>query len=360
MNVAILGVRGVPSRYGGFETSAEETAIRMAQLGHNVTVYCRGYANMPTPDEYKGVKLVYLPTIALKSLDTIVNSIVSGFHVAFINRGCEVVHMYNAASAMGGLLVKLSGKKLVMTLDGIEWERENWGVTARLMWKFLTWLAVKISDRAVCDSRVVGDFFEKRYKVKLDYIPYGAKVVDRDLPLDRALQLDEKNYFIFVGRFVKEKRVDALIKAYIQISTDMPLVLIGGNDNDPEYVDYLKSIAGEGVRFIGYRYGAEYESLLVNARVYVSASMLEGTSPSLLASMGAGVCCIVNGIEENRETGGDAVMYFDGSIEGLAAGLELLAKDDDVVREYAEKGFNRVRTCYDWDVVTEKYLDCYK
>lgn len=359
MNIAILGVRGIPSRYGGFETSAEQTAIRMVKLGHRVTVYCRSSKKQNKLAEYEGVRLVYMPTIHLKSLETIIHSIISGFHVAFINN-VDVVHMYNAASSFGGLLVRVSGKRLVMTLDGIEWDRDNWGWVAKKVWRISTWLAVKISNKIICDSKVVSNYFMSLYSANIDYIPYGAKTLDVSMELDSSLGLKKKQYFIFVGRFVKEKGVDTLIDAYKKVDTDIPLVLVGDNENDPDYVDRLKSAAGSNVQFLGYRYGEEYEQLLVNSRAYISASMLEGTSPSLLAAMGARVCCLVNGIKENRETGGDSVIFFDGTIDHLVEKLKILVQDNEVVEEYARKGRERVKKYYDWDAVTNRYLTNYE
>jgi len=359
MNIAILGVRGIPSRYGGFETSAEQTAIRMVQQGHDVTVYCRATSKTRVLDEYNGVNLIFLPTIRLKSLETIVHSLVAGFHAAFIHKGFDVVHMYNAASSFGGVFVKISGKKLVMTLDGVEWDRDNWGWVAKKIWKIATWLSVKVSDKVICDSKVVGDYFMSLFGDEIEYIPYGAKRLDKSLVLDVALGLEKRKYFLFVGRFVKEKGVDVLIEAYKKVNTDYPLVLIGDNENDPEYVEKLKKSAGDNVHFFGYRYGDEYESLLVNARAYVSASMLEGTSPSLLAAMGAQVCCLVNGIKENKETGGDSVIYFDGSVDDLAEKLSSLVSSVAMLDEYSLKGFRRVTSHYDWDVVTSNYLNSY-
>lgn len=359
MNIAILGVRGIPSRYGGFETSAEQTAVRMVKLGHQVTVYCRNSKKQNKLAEYEGVRLVYIPTIHLKSLETIVHSIISGFHVAFINN-VDVVHMYNSASSFGGLLVRVSGKKLVMTLDGVEWDRDNWGWVAKKVWRISTWLAVKISNNIICDSKVVSNYFMSLYGANIDYIPYGAKTLDVSMELDKSLGLQKKQYFIFVGRFVKEKGVDTLIDSYNKVGTDIPLVLVGDNENDPDYVDKLKSAAGSNVKFLGYRYGEEYEQLLVNSRAYISASVLEGTSPSLLAAMGARVCCLVNGIKENKETGADSVIFFDGTIDHLVEKIKILVQDDEVVDEYARKGRERVKKNYDWDAVTNRYLTNYE
>lgn len=139
----------------------------------------------------------------------------------------------------------------------------------------------------------------------------------------------------------------------------MPLVIIGDNEKEPDYVASLRSQAASNVRFLGFRYGAEYESILAHARLYVSASKLEGTSPSLLAAMGAQVCCLVSGIPENRETGGKSVLYFNGTAKDPAQKLAYLLSSPSETARYAKAGYDHVQKSYDWDVVTRRYAAAY-
>ena len=359
MKIAIGGVRGIPARYGGFETSADETARRMKQLGHEVSVYCRAQPVGNRQSEYAGIKLIHLRAGSFNRLETIAHSIAIGLHVAFRGQDIDVVHLYNAASAFGGLIVRLAGKPLIMTLDGVEWEREKWGLFARMIWRISTWLAVRVANTSVCDSQTVKLLFERQNNKSLRYIPYGAKLVKNVSKDYKDFGLEQFRYFIFVGRLVPEKEVSLLLDAYGSLATDMPLVIVGDNENDPEYAAMLRRRAGANVKFLGYRYGQEYESLLANAHAYVTASKLEGTSPSLLAAMGARVCCLVRSIPENRETGGDSVLYFDGTVHDLVEKMRSISEDDELVSEYALRGYRRVLSLYDWDVVTEEYLSAY-
>ena len=293
------------------------------------------------------------------SLETIVHSIAVGLHVAFRKRDVDVVHLYNAASAFGWIIVRLAGKPLIMTLDGVEWEREKWGRLARMVWKISTWLAVRVANTSVCDSRTVKTLFEKKFGVEICYIPYGAKRIGSVSKAYEVFGLEQFRYFIFVGRLVPEKGVDVLLDAYNKLATDMTLVIVGDNENDTEYVAMLRRKAGANVKFLGYRYGEEYESLLTNARAYVTASKLEGTSPSLLAAMGARVCCLVRAIPENMETGGDGILYFDGTTEDLAEKWRMILEDTGTLSMYASKGYERVMGHYDWDAVTKQYIAAY-
>ena len=360
MRIAIGGVRGLPAHYGGYETAVDETARRMLQLGHEVTVFCRSKKGELGPSEYAGIKLVHLNVVPFKGLETIFHSIAVGIYVAFHRRDVDVVHMYNAASAFGGLFIRLAGKPLIMTLDGVDWERDAWGWIARLVLKVSYWLAVRIANTVVCDSRVVKAIFDKRFDTNVQVIPYGAKCIENVSRSYQLFGLERLQYFLFVGRLVPEKGVDVLLDAYAKLATNMPLVIVGGSELHTEYVEMLQRKAGANVKFLGYRYGEEYESLLSNARAYVTASKLEGTSPSLLAAMGARVCCLVRSFPENRETGGDAVLYFDDENEDLVNKWRTILEDTEILNKYASKGYERVTSHYNWDVVTEQYLAAYR
>jgi glycosyltransferase involved in cell wall biosynthesis len=302
------------------------------------------------------VKLIYLPAIPGTSFETISHSLAIAVQAAVKHKEVDLIHFYNAASAFALPLLKLAKIPVIITVDGIEWNRAKWGWLAKKVWKLATWLSVNLADTIVCDSGVVRNYFESKYNKNIKYIPYGAKYIQSNCDVYKSFGLTDKGYLLFVGRFVQEKSVDKLIDSYNMIDTDVPLVLIGDNENDREYVDNLKNRAGKNILFLGYRYGEEYESLLSHAKIYVSASVLEGTSPSLLAAMGAKVCCLVNGIAENRETGGESVMYFDGSKEDLVNKLQILLNNEEKVGEYSNKGFNRVKNYYDWDVVAKQYM----
>lgn len=357
MKIAILGTRGIPASYGGFETSAEETAKVYVAKGHEVLVYCRGPRD--SVRNYEGIELVPLPSLGISSLDTIYHTIVSVFHLLLFNRNVECIHLYNAASSLAAMLLILARKNIVITLDGVEWRREKWGAIAKIVWKMVTLLSVKVSKKVVCDSAHVRDYFQEIFNSEICFIPYGANFLSDADDSYTIHGLEEKSYVIFVGRLVKEKGVDTLIRAFSKSSIDVPLVIVGDNESDPEYVEYLKGLAEGDIKFLGFRYGEEYKSLLLNSLVYVSASVLEGTSPSLLGAMGAGICCLVNEIPENRETGGSGVLYHDGSIEGLSKKMNEVVNSREVVDCYGALGKERAGAIYTWSAVSDRYLEMY-
>lgn len=360
--VAVIGIRGIPASYGGLELCAEQTTAYWSDKKLNVLVYCRKthYSDCHRPPVLGGVRLKYTPSIGSVSLDTLSHTFMSIMDLLFRERHIKLVQLYNTGNAIFLPLLKLFGKKVVMTGDGLEWRREKWGMTAKIMHKLGERMAVMFADQLIIDNEEVRKYFLNKYSVKTTLIAYGAKIIRRDDARSRELlkkyHLERKKYFIFVGRLVPEKGVRELIDAYNQLDTPYPLIILG-DVNDSAYRDELFSRQSEKVRLLGFVYGEDYEQLLVNALIYVSASKLEGTSPSLLSAMGARVCSLVNGIPENQASAGNAVCMFDrDNFEDLRHKWQQLANDPAQMDEVAEKGYRHVMERYQWTAIAEKYL----
>ncbi len=356
MNIAITGIRGIPARYGGFETCAEETSVRFAR-DHRVTVYCRRHNSRHDLPEFRGVKLVIKGSIPTKRLDTLSHTF---FCVLDIIRRpeIEIVHLYNIANAVFIPILKAFGKRVAVSVDGLEWKRLKWGPLARIFYRISERLGVRVADAIIADSRVVGKYYQDKFGIEPAYIPYGARVeTDADESLLKEFGLSPRGYFLFVGRLVPEKGVHSLIAAYNKTGRTIQLVIVGDDENHKEYIKSLKAMAGENVRFTGFVYGPKYQALNRYAFAYVSASQVEGTSPALVTAMAAGNCVLVNGIDENRETCGEAGIYFEeNDIDDLARKMDTLAADPRLAEEYRIKALEHARANFDWDKVTRQYL----
>jgi len=355
MRIAILGIRGIPAKYGGFETNAEITARMLAEKGHDVTVYCRG-KKAGRPSEWQGVKLVYLRSIEKKSLSTITHSALSAIHSIF--KGYDVIHLYNVGNSCLLPIFRLFGKKVVISVDGVEWRRKKFSAFGSLFMRTSERFAVWFSNRIIVDSRKVGEYYLEHYRANSTYIPYGSNIPAEPVStgiLDN-LGLSPKKYLLFVGRFIPEKGVDKLLETYTKIHTDMPLVVVGDNPYDRGYVERLKSMAPPNAVFPGAIYGDPIIELYANSYLFVSPSELEGTSPALLEAMGAGTCVVVNGIPEQLETIGDAgVHYKYNDLDDLANKLQEIIDNPELRDEYGSKARKRVAECYRWDVVFNEY-----
>jgi glycosyltransferase involved in cell wall biosynthesis len=356
MRIAILGIRGIPASYGGFETNAEVTAKEIAHRGNDVVVYCRGLRK-GRPKIWEGVKLRYLPSIESKNLSTISHSTISALDCIF--HRFDVVHLYNVGNSHLIPLLRLFGKKVIVSVDGIEWRRKKFGVFGSLWMHISERFAIWFANKIVVDSHKVGEYYRNQYGVDTVYIPYGSKIMNGGphTGILKELGLEPKKYLLFVGRFIPEKGIDSLLQAFSKVKTDLPLVVVGDNPYDKLYVENLKKMATENTIFPGSIYGDAMGELYKNSYLFISPSELEGTSPALLEAMGAGTCVLVNGIPEQLETIGDAgIFYKVNDLDDLTRKIRELIEFPALRDEFAEKAKKRVDEYYRWDVVLNSYI----
>ncbi len=359
--IAVIGIRGLPANYGGLETCAEEICSRWAAEGHEVLVYCRKHRYADRPESLNGVSLRYVTSIPGKSLDTISHTFFCILDLMFRRRDYKRVHLYNTGNAIFTPLLRMMGRHVVLSGDGIEWRRQKWGWLAKTVHKMGEKFAVMFANHIVVDNEEVGAYYQEQHGVTTDLIPYGANeiVVKPDVApelLDKH-SLIPGRYFIFVGRIVPEKGVHDLIDVFKELNTDMSLVIIGDDDTGTQYRDDVFANASNKIKFLGFIYNEDYEQLLLSAYMYLSASRLEGTSPSLLSAMGAGICCLVNGIPENVATIKGAFPTYEANrLEDLKDRWQRLIDNPEEATAYAKLGKQCVRENYSWDAVADDYL----
>jgi glycosyltransferase involved in cell wall biosynthesis len=357
MKIAVLGTRGIPANYSGFETCVQETAVRLCAHGHEVRVYCRAGKVGDDRSAVKGIELVFLPFLQGKHSETISHTLLSLFHVLVHATG--VVHVYGAGNGWCVPLLRLRRAHVVFFVDGLDWERAKWGGLSRAFLRWAAGVGSRFAHHTVADSihviSVMAGVLKGR---KIEYVPYGARLIaGTGEAVLKRLGLDAGEYFLFVGRFVPEKNVHLLVRAFEQVTTRKKLVLVGGNSYDPQYEAKLRSTVSRQILFPGFVFGKEYEELLCSCYSYIQPSALEGTSPSLLAAMGAGACVLVSDIPENKETVADAGFYFSSdNAAHLAEMIEFLDRSPQAVAEKRKSSRDRVRHHYSWDVVSDQIL----
>lgn len=304
----MFGQKRIPSREGGVEIVVEELCTRMVAQGHNVTCYNRGGHHVSGSEydskrlkEYKGIKLKTVPTIEKKGLAAVSSSFFAALCCAFGKY--DIVHIHAEGPAFFAWLPKLLGKKVIVTIHGLDWQREKWksGFGSKFIHQGEK-NAVRYADEIIVLSKGVQDYFEKTYGRKTLFIPNGVnrpKIQDAEL-ITEKYGLEKDSYILFLGRLVPEKGVRCLIKAYKHIDTDKKLVIAGGISDTNEFEKEIKELAREDKRilFTGFVQGQELEELYSNAYVYVLPSDLEGMPLSLLEAMSYGNCCIVSDIDE--------------------------------------------------------------
>ncbi|MEO8276963.1 MAG: glycosyltransferase [Thermoanaerobaculia bacterium] len=371
LRVALVGSRGIPARYGGYETLFAELAPRLIARGFDVTVYCRSAPGGDAKAQrsrrrasYRGAHLVHLPTIRTKHLETPVHTMVSCLHAA--GERFDAVLMVNSANALFLPLLAAAGTPSVLNVDGIEKRRAKWGAFGRAVYALSERLACFLPDRLVTDAEVIRAHYVARYGAASAIITYGvdARPLWQSGAL-RRLRLDKRGYFLYVSRFEPENNPHRVVAAFQGVGGELPLVMVGGA---PYAESYITSFTGgehraggisrsdPRIRFPGPIYGRGYRQLLSHAFVYIHATEVGGTHPALVEAMGYGNCLVVNDTPENREVAGDVALYFRAdSPSSLTAILERLRADPAEAERRGRAAALRARERYNWETIADQY-----
>lgn len=367
----MFGHKRIPSREGGVEIVAENLSIRMAALGHSVTCYNRGGHHVSgaefdvrTADTHQGVRLKTVPTLDRKGLAAVTSSFFAALCAAFSR--AEAVHIHAEGPAFFCWLPKLTGKRVVVTVHGLDWQREKWkqGFGAKFIHAGEK-MAVRFADSIIVLSRNVQDYFRSTYGRETVWIPNGVTRPKRQ-EADRIRQqfgLETDGYILFLGRLVPEKGIHYLIDAYQKLHTEKHLVIAGGASDTDDYVSRLKKMAGENekILFTGFVQGQALAELYSNAYAYVLPSDVEGMPLSLLEAMSYGNCCVVSDIPECAEVVEDkAVVFQKGDVDHLAEKLQLLCDDRTMTDGFRQNAADFICGKYSWDAVVEKTLELYQ
>lgn len=355
LKIALLGTRGIPANYGGFETCAEELAVRLAALGHDVSVYCRTPHIDYPGDTYKGVRLVKLPTLRNKYTDTIVHSGLSALHAVL--RRYDIVFAFGVGNSPACAILRAGRLPVMLNVDGLDWERDKWPLPAKLCLRAAEQIAVRVAHRTITDSLNVQAYYREQRGAQLDYIPYGAD--PQPMSPNGTLSahgLEPDGYFLYVGRLEPENHVHDLVSASRQACAHRPTVVVGDAPYASEYIASLHRHAGDRVRFTGAIYGPGYWELNQHAYTYVFPVLSSGTHPALIEAMACGNCVLVRDTPDNRNVGGDAVRYFT-TVTELTELMRWAESAPAEVQRLGDLAANRARELYDWDRVTADYLD---
>jgi glycosyltransferase involved in cell wall biosynthesis len=354
VRIAILGTRGVPARYGGFETAAEEIGLRLVERGHDVVVYCRNPGQVQT--SYRGMELVNLPAARVKALETISHTGLSAVHSIALD-GPDVAFLFNAANALYIPLFRSARIPVAVHVDGLEWRRAKWGKGGTSYYRWAEARSTRWAQAVIADSRGIVDHLLTEHGVIATYIPYGAPVVAPHPTRLSEIGLAPLEYHLVVARFEPENNVREIVKGYVSSACSKPLVVVG----DAAYGDgYRREILQAGqrdprVRFLGSVWDQDLlDALYCGAASYVHGHSVGGTNPSLLRAMGAGAPVIAHRVAFNEEVARDNGRYF-ACPEEVALECELVESDPDSACSRGLAGRSDVIERYQWDEVADQY-----
>lgn len=351
LSLAMLGTRGVPARYGGFETAIEEIGRRLADRGHTVRVYCREDG----PQTYLGMERVVLPALRRQAAETLSHSAVSARHL--LQHPTDAVFVFNAANAPVLPMLRLRGLPVASHVDGLEWKRAKWSGLGQKYYRVSESLALRWSDALIADARGIQRYYEEEFGVDTRLISYGAPTDVTPAPhrLDEV-GLRPHHYHLVVARMEPENHVREIVQGYVASTATHPLVVVGSAPYGAPYRAEVEAAAGSDPRVIMLDSVWDQDlldTLYACATTYLHGHSVGGTNPSLLRAIGVGAPVIAFDVSFNREVVGECGRYFD-SPAAAARHIEALENDEPTRAKMGEDMRERARA-YDWDEVAIAY-----
>lgn len=354
MRIALMGTRGVPARYGGFETCVEEVGQRLAARGHEIVVYCRTAPGQPEPaDHYLGMKLVHLPAVRRKVAETLSHTAASMAHI--VTHPVDAAFVFNAANAPLLPVLRARGIPVATHVDGLEWRRTKWSRQGQRYYRAVESLAVRWSDALIADAQGIADYYRAEFAATTDLIAYGAPILagaGHDLLADAGLRPGK--YHLVVARFEPENHVDMIVEGYRRSDARLPLVVVGAAPYADAYTARVHALADQRVIFLGSVWDQRLlDQLYANALTYLHGHSVGGTNPSLLRAMGAGAAAVAFNVAFNSEVLGRAGRYFT-TADHITSLIQAAEAEPELTRRRGASGTLRARN-YSWDDVADRY-----
>lgn len=357
MKVAIIGTRGYPYVYGGFETFVKELSERLVKKGVEVHIYCQRDLFDKKPVMINGIHLHYIPTIQTKSLNQIVHSFLSILHATFSS--VDVILVVNLAAGPMGWIPKITGKKTIINVDGLEWLRPKWKGLGALYFRFAAKLATKLYDLIITDAEAMRDVYLEEFKKDSLVIAYGAPAFKKaDSYLLSRFNILPDDYYLIVGRLIPDNNADLIIKAYLESNSQKKLVVIGDVPYKDVYAESLKKNAGHRVNFIGYvRDNEELMALYQNCFTYIHGHKFGGTNPAMLKAMSNNCSILALNTKFNKEMlrNGELGLFFDEDTKSLNYAFDILESKPELVQKLKKEVASGLTDKYNWDAVTTAY-----
>jgi len=362
MKIAIIGSRGYPYVYSGYETFVSEVAPRLLKQNVEVHVYCHKQLFEKRPKEVNGIRLHYIPCIKTKSLSQWSSSFLSTLHALFQNY--DVILYVNSANGIFGILTKLFRKKTAINVDGLEWLRPKWKGLGAKVFYFASKMATRWMDRIITDADAMREVYLKEFNTDSTVIAYGANIRYSNNPsLIQQWQLLPNEYFLIVGRLIPDNNALFILKEFVKSSSKKKLVIVGDVPYHDEYAINIKNIRDERVLFTGYVNNSdELAELYHNCFAYFHGHEFGGTNPTLLKALAYGCSIIAIDTVFSREVlkGGEYGLFFKKEANDLKYLIDTIEMDSSRLSVFRQKSRQRIIENYTWDKITSQYLSLIK
>lgn len=359
LRIAICGGRGIPSTYSGTETFFIELAPRLAARGHDVIVYCRKSLFKDRPPVFKGVRLIYLPSIETKNLGTFTHTLACMIDVQ--RRDVDAMLVTNVANAFHCVIPRLFGPSCAINVDGIEWKRGKWGRIGKSYFYLNAKLCGKILPKGIItDAYAMRKLYLEEFGTPSACIAYGANIEGSTLPETvRQYGLEPGNYYLIASRLVPENNAALIIEGFNKAPTRRVLAIAGDANYRSQFMTDLKNRAGDRIRFLGHVGNIDHvKELHCNAYAYIHGHMMGGTNPALLKALGYGNCILAHDNPFNAEVMADHGLLFRDAAD-LADKIRLIESNSEIAENYRRHASERVRNVYNWERITSQYEELF-
>jgi glycosyltransferase involved in cell wall biosynthesis len=361
LRIAILGDRGIPARYGGYSTLIEEISVQLtADHDFEVVVYCRSQYYPDRAPSFKGVRLVYIPVLRNKYLESVLHTAMSTIHSLFLR--LDAVLVIDPANAINLPLLRLFGRPAALHTDGLGFKRKKWGPIARAYYKFSERLSAWFADELVADALAMRDHYLRNYGTDSTFLPLGCESGGYAPPGCLAkFGLTPGEYYLVVTRIEPDNNTDLIIREYRKLATTRPLVIVGGARFPSDFSRQIEAEADDKVRVVGGVYDAEVlNALYRHAFAYLHGHEVGGTNPALLRAMAAGTCCAALDTVFSREVMGEGGCFFGFEAGSMAQLLQVLEAEPERARATGVAMHDRAWQEYRWDAVTAGYAALFR
>jgi glycosyltransferase involved in cell wall biosynthesis len=358
MTIAIIGSRGYPYVYSGYETFVKELSERLVKKGIRVRVYCHKNLFQERPKELNGIELIYIPTVETKSLSQLIHSFFSMLHACTHKN--DVILAVNAANGPWGLIARFFGKPAAINVDGMEWLRPKWKGLGARYFRFAAWLSTRLYNRIITDAEEMRKVYLDEFKTDSTVIAYGAvpRYSARPELIDQ-FGLTPGTYYLIVGRLIPDNNADLLVNGFIAAGSSKKLVIVGDVPYKDSYASSIKNAATTNIIFLGYVTNSEIlAELYHNCFAYLHGHEFGGTNPTMLKAMAYGTAILALDTRFNREmlSDGRFGIFFQKNSKAVAETMQMVENENSIVQNLRDQSRNGLTSKYNWDHITDTYI----
>ena len=357
LKIAIIGSRGYPYVYSGYETLVSELSQRLVKNGHHVRVYCHSSLFSKKPKFVNGIELVYTPSIENKFLSQLTNSFFSFIHVCFSK--IDIVLVVNSANGPFGLITKLFRVPTVINVDGLEWLRPKWKGLGSIYFKIASKMATFFFNKIITDSIEMQKVYLKLFNTRSNVIAYGSEIrISKNKDLINKWGLNQLDYYLVVGRLIPDNNANLIIEGFLNSKSNKKLVVVGDVPYTDSYSFNLKNIIDERLIFTGYIKNQEILSELYNnCYVYIHGHEFGGTNPTMIKALACSSAILALDTVFNKEmlNNGEFGMFFKKNIDSIKEMIVYCEKNDIIVKKFRDKSTKAISKKYNWDYIARQY-----